>query len=512
MWYFNMLIIMKTTIFLCIITLFVSCNQTYKDGDICDMSISELQDKIKGGWAGQTIGCTYGGHTEFQYNGTIINDYVPIPWTQGCIKWWYNNAPDLYDDVYMDLTFVSVIDNLGLDAPIDSFAVKFANSPYPLWHANQAARYNILNGIMPPSSGYWKNNPHADDIDYQIEADFAGLMSPCMPNYASEISNKVGHIMNYGNGWYGGVFIGAMYSLAFVSDDVNELVNEALKTIPTQSTFYKCISDVIKWKKKYPTDWKATWFEVERKWTADMSCPDGVYKPMNIDAMVNSAYIVIGLLYGNGDFAKTIDIATRCGQDSDCNPASAAGILGVMIGYDAIPDYWKTNLKEVENTAFVYTNISLQDVYKMSLKHALWSIERNKGSITDDSVRIIYQTPQPVRYEQSFENLRPVERKKLSNMSLKDSTCSVVFNGIGFVLYSPNITCNDDNYIAEIEVYIDNKILETVSFPMNFTIRKHEMCWNYDLSKGNHTLTFVWKNPQKDIDCKLTEILIYDNI
>lgn len=448
-----MLIIMKTTIFLCIITLFVSCNQTYKDGDICDMSISELQDKIKGGWAGQTIGCTYGGHTEFQYNGTIINDYVPIPWTQGYIKWWYDNAP-----------------------------------------------------------GHWKNNPHANDIDYQIEADFAGLMSPCMPNYASEISNKVGHIMNYGNGWYGGVFIGAMYSLAFVSDDVNELVNEALKTIPTQSTFYKCILDVIKWKKKYPTDWKATWFEVERKWTADMSCPDGVYKPMNIDAMVNSAYIVIGLLYGNGDFAKTIDIATRCGQDSDCNPASAAGILGVMIGYDAIPDYWKTNLKEVENTAFVYTNISLQDVYKMSLKHALWSIERNKGSITDDSVRIIYQTPQPVRYEQSFENLRPVERKKLSNMSLKDSTCSVVFNGIGFVLYSPNITCNDDNYIAEIEVYIDNKILETVSFPMNFTIRKHEMCWNYDLSKGNHTLTFVWKNPQKDIDCKLTEILIYDNI
>lgn len=53
------------------------------------MSISELQDKIKGGWAGQTIGCTYGGHTEFQYNGTIINDYVPIPWTQGYIKWYY---------------------------------------------------------------------------------------------------------------------------------------------------------------------------------------------------------------------------------------------------------------------------------------------------------------------------------------------------------------------------------------------------------------------------------------
>ena len=63
--------------------------------------------------------------------------------------------------------------------------------------------------------GSWKNNPHADCIDYQIESDFAGLMSPGMPNTASEISDKIGHIMNYGDGWYGGVYVGAMYSLAF---------------------------------------------------------------------------------------------------------------------------------------------------------------------------------------------------------------------------------------------------------------------------------------------------------
>ena len=50
---------------------------------------------------------------------------------------------------------------------------------------------------MPPESGHWLHNPHADDIDYQIEADFAGLMTPGMPNAASEISDKIGHIMNY---------------------------------------------------------------------------------------------------------------------------------------------------------------------------------------------------------------------------------------------------------------------------------------------------------------------------
>src|SRR5690606_25482156 len=108
-----------------------------------------------------------------------------------------------------------------------------------------------------------------DDIDYQIESDFAGLMNPGMPNSASQISDKVGHIMNYGDGWYGGVYVGAMYSLAFVSKDIDYVVNEGLKTIPKQSDFYLCIQDVINWHKQYPDDWKATWFELQKKWTEE---------------------------------------------------------------------------------------------------------------------------------------------------------------------------------------------------------------------------------------------------
>ena len=119
------------------------------------------------------------------------------------------------------------------------FADAFANAGYKLWHANQAARYNILNGISAPESGYWKNNPHADDIDFQIEADFAGLMNPCMPNSAAEICDKVGHIMAYGDGYYGGLYVASMYSLAFMYDDINKVVNEALKchsTLPLRAS------------------------------------------------------------------------------------------------------------------------------------------------------------------------------------------------------------------------------------------------------------------------------------
>ena len=163
-----------------------------------------LQDKIWGAWAGQVIGCTYGGPTEFKYSNFIPDDY-PIDWNEHLVKWWYDHSPGLYDDVYMDLTFVEVFDKEGVDAPVESFAKAFAYAGYPLWHANLQARYNILQGIMPPESGHWKNNTHADDIDFQIEADYAGIMAPGMVNSAVKYTDDIGHIMNYGDGWYGGV-------------------------------------------------------------------------------------------------------------------------------------------------------------------------------------------------------------------------------------------------------------------------------------------------------------------
>lgn len=471
------------------------------------ISKEKLMDKIKGGWAGQTIGCTYGGPTEFRYCGTMIQDYVPIEWPDGYIKQWYENAPGLYDDVYMDLTFVEVFDRLGLDAPIDSFAMAFATAGYTLWHANQAARYNILQGIMPPASGHWLNNPHADDIDYQIEADYAGLMSPGMPNAASEISDKIGHIMNYGDGWYGGVYVGAMYTLSFISDDIEFIVTEALKTIPEQSSYYKCMSDVIRWHKEFPNDWKRTWFECEKKWSSDIGCPDGVFYPFNIDATINSAYILIGLLYGEGDWFKTMDIATRCGQDSDCNPASAAGILGTILGYSRIPDRWLKNLKEVEDMNFAYTDISLNKTYQMSFNQALQMIERHGGSIEGDNILIKCQQPVAVRYEKAFEGIYPV---RTINIDEPIDKAGIEFEGTG-VVFKGAVDGNDAQYVAVVEMYIDGQLVEKANLPASYTTRRHELFWKYQLPKGKHKVTFKWLNPQKDVTVNCSEALIYSD-
>ncbi len=467
----------------------------------------KLKDKIKGGWAGQAIGCTFGGPTEFVYAGAIVEDYLPIPWTPETFPASFRDIPGLYDDIYMDLTFVDVFEKEGLDAPAASFAKAFANAEYLLWHANQAARYNILNGILPPDSGHWLNNPHADDIDFQIEADFAGLMSPGMVNTSAEICDRVGHIMNYGDGWYGGVYTAAMYSLAFVTDDVEAIAEEALKVIPSASTFAQVMKDVILWHREDPKDWKRTWFRVQTKWSEDIGCPDLVFVPGGIDAKINSAWVLMGLLYGDKDFGRTVSIATRCGDDSDCNPATAAGILGVVLGYDGIPAFWKQGLADVEDLNFKYTDISLNKVYDLSTKHALEVIRRNGGRAGNGEVVIATQAPKPVRLEVGFEGHYPTAKKRLRVPLTGEAALD--FEGIGFAVTGSVEKTGEAEYVFKVEVSVDGKPVETVSLPTQLRQRRESLFWRYRLPAGKHHVVFKVLNPTDTAVIEMEHALIY---
>lgn len=508
----------KTIIYLFLLTLVSACSQKKSDltqsselPDTVTITQEMLQDKIKGGWAGQTIGVTFGSPYEFRFNGTFIQGYQPLIWYDGYLKNSMINNPGLYDDIYMDLTFVDVFNRVGLDAPVDSFANAFAHAGYRLWHANQAARYNILNGIGAPQSGHWMNNPHADDIDYQIESDFAGLMNPGMPNTASVISDKIGHIMNYGDGWYGGVYTGAMYTLAFTSKDISFIVKEALKTIPPQSDFYKCISDVIRWHQQNPDDWHQTWFNIQKKWTSEIGCPDGVFTAFNIDAKVNAAYVVMGLLYGNGNFTKTLEIATRAGQDADCNPSSAGGILGTVLGYEKIPTFWKMGLIEAENIDFKYTTMSLKDVYQISFNQAKQMILRNGGDITGDNIRIEVQEPKPVRYEKSFPDTYPKIKKDYHHVNVKE--LSFNFTGNGFVLNGDarKKIKNAPSYVFEVELYIDGDKVELAKIPTSYMVRRQKLFWKYGLSEGDHQVKLKVLNPDDRYEITSQSYIVYSN-
>lgn len=508
-----------------------SGNDVLAQGSVV-LSKAALQNKIKGGWAGQTIGVVYGAPVEFKYQGSLIDDQLNIPWNEHYVKYWWDKKPGLFDDIYTDLNFVKAFEKHGLNASSDSIAHHWSNTAYHLAHANQASRYNILNGIMPPASGFWKNNPHADDIDFQIEADFIGLMAPGMVNAATEIADRVGHVMNSGDGWYGGVFVSAMYSLAFVSNDPVYIVEQAAQTIPAGTKFHDCIADVIKWHKQYPNDWKQTWFEVQKKWNLDVGCPKGAFLGFNIDAKINSAYVAIGMLYGNGDFTKSIDIAARCGQDADCNPATVGGVLGVMLGYDKIPDFWLKPLQEIENDNFESTDVSLAKAYGWSFNHAIAMIEKEGGKTTGEEVTIPLTKPVPVAFEQNFEKTFLVERSKVDQSFTDEITFE--FTGNGYLLYGNMVKRGKidpdyidriskrtygseplglaelkDTYVATMHVYTDGAVTDTLSLPMMNTARRLEPSWNYQMPEGKHTIKLKWINPNPAYEYRINDMIVY---
>jgi len=291
-----------------------------------------------------------------------------------------------------------------------------------------------------------------------------------------------------------------------------------LKTIPAESDFYKCISDVIDWHRTSPNDWHSCWQQLQRKWADEKGCPDGVNDPFDIDAKINAAYVVMGLLYGNGDFSRSLEVATRAGQDADCNPSTVGGILGAMLGYNHIPSYWKMGLKEAENIDFKYTHMSLEKVYAIGLHHALENIRRHGGVVTDGKVSILLQKPKTVRLEQCFPGMRVVSKTPFARRPVKDEGFD--FNGTGFVLRGGVFkaegaggaggTGKAAEGVVMMEVTIDGGKAELVRLPSDFITRRHDLCWKYGLPRGRHHVGVRVVDAGAGLEVRMQDYIVYD--
>jgi hypothetical protein len=349
-----------------------------------------LEDKIRGAWAGQMIGVVYGAPTEFKSLGKI---------NEGVIKSDSLANAVVQDDLYVEMTFAHVMDTLGLDATTAEYGEAFKNSKYHLWHANAGARRNLNRGIPAPMSGHPKYSIHADDIDFQIEADFIGIMCPGLPQVSNQYCDRVGRVMNYGDGLYGGMFVCGMYTAAYFESDPRKVVEAGHACIPAGSPYARLISDVLEWSAEEPTDWRKVWQQVEEKWNKNDACPDGVSTAFNIDAKLNGAYIAIGLLYGQTDWQQTMEIATRCGQDSDCNPSSALGVLGAMRGYDQLPERNKLEIANLADSRFSNTEYSFNDIVRSTEIRVFEIIRQAGGTVSETQVMIPLQSPQAPKLE-----------------------------------------------------------------------------------------------------------------
>lgn len=500
--------------FLLLVTILSAASQALAE-PVRRISRDDLRDKIRGAWAAQMIGVAYGAPTEFRSLGKLI---------EGDIKGEPLSNALTQDDLYVEMTFARVMDTIGLDATTVDYGEAFKKTEYRLWHANAAARRNLNRGIQAPMSGHPEHNLHADDIDFQIEADFIGIMCPGLPQESNLYCDRVGRVMNYGDGLYGGMFIAGMYSAAFFENDPRKVVEAGLACIPAESPYAKVVQDVLDLSAKEPKNWQKVWKQVGRKWDKHDVCPNGAHRPFNIDAKLNGAYVVIGMLYGNSDWQESMEVATRCGQDSDCNPASALGVLGAILGYEKLPEKDKQDLAKLADTKFSHTDYSFNEIVASTEARALKVIKRAGGTVTDSEVTIPMQAPQAPalelwnfgvptkiwmadhadwKWSGKWNDVK--DRKKTASKASNKpgSEATLKFTGTGLALMS-NLAGNG----GRADVYIDGVKSDLVADGYIVPNTIDDDLWRvFGLEPGEHTLRLVVR-PDADERSKGRRILI----
>ncbi len=316
-----------------------------------------LIERIYGAWLGRCAGCLLGKPVEGVLTDDIVgflkatDNYPVTDYLYDApkeIKEKYNItgrnsfvdqvdcAPEDDDTNYTVLS-LKLMEEKGLGFQALDVAERWL-SDIPALHmftAERVAYRNFLLGIYPPDSAV-VFNPYREWIGAQIRGDFFGYVTPGNPSLGAALAFRDASISHTKNGIYGEMFVSAMLSWASISRDVYDIVNAGLGQIPKRSRLASAIAEAM-------NDYSSgmDFDDVNRK-------VHRVFDEKNAHhwchTISNAVIVVNALLYGEGNFAKTIGYALIQGFDTDCNAATAGSILGMMIGRKGIPTQWTAPL------------------------------------------------------------------------------------------------------------------------------------------------------------------------
>ncbi|CAM2932202.1 ADP-ribosylglycohydrolase family protein [Hathewaya histolytica] len=282
---------------------------------------NKFYNKLKAAWVYQicagALGTAIEGYTSEQLKNKFgeINEYVRKPNT-------FN------DDITYEIAFLKAFEKKGYSIKSKDIAKEWVGLIPSGWSAEDIALKNIRMGIFPPYSGYL-NNPYREWIGAQMRGVVCGFVAPGDPYMAAKLAYYDGEVSHHNNGIMGEIFNAVMTSLAFVENDIKEILKLAVNTIPSDSEYYSVVNHALELCMEKES-WQECWSICEEK-----------YKTYNwIHAYPNAAAEVIALWFGNLDFDKTMNIISMEGQDVDCNAAQIASIIGIINGLEGI-DYEK---------------------------------------------------------------------------------------------------------------------------------------------------------------------------
>jgi ADP-ribosylglycohydrolase len=364
------------------------------------LSDDELYDKIYGGWLGRCAGCLLGKPAEGLSREQIeqwlklagaypLENYFPPPeeLPENAPKWLKDRLSLIEgmaaagvlrgritcmprdDDIDYTIVGLHVLENRGPGFTTKDIGEAWLRLlPYhQVYTAERAAYRNLVNGLEPPETATHMN-PYREWIGAQIRADVWGYVAPGAPDLASKLAYRDARLSHTKNGVYGEIFVSAMISAAFATDDVREIVETGLSAIPEKSRLAEAVRDVIGWSGEF-SDWRDTWEKISEKY--------GHYHPVH--TINNASVVVMGLLHGEGDYEKSITTSVMGGWDTDCNGATTGSIVGVILGAGGLPGKWVKPLNDrVRSFVAGYNDSRISDLVKRTLGMAKKILEDGK--------------------------------------------------------------------------------------------------------------------------------------
>ena len=255
------------------------------------------------------------------------------------------------DDLDIQLLWLIALEERGINIDAQTLGEYWVNYVTPHWAEYGTAKINMRAGLQPPVSGSF-NNTYKDSCGSFIRSEIWACIAPGCPQVAAQYAYEDAIIDHGGGeGVYAEVFCAALESAAFIINDIRKLIEIGLSYIPENCATAQAVKTAIEY-----YDTKKTWREARdiilekyrgrvppcnehlmSKEDVDKGFVDGI---LGFDVPSNIGILIIGLLYGEGDFGKTLCTAVNCGEDTDSTAATAGSIFGIMRGIDAIPEKW----------------------------------------------------------------------------------------------------------------------------------------------------------------------------
>ena len=306
-----------------------------EDPEFKKIPVEEYHDKVYGSWLAQCIGNIYGLPHENRYIDEPGPETFPYGYGRNIAALKRTNGVFSDDDTDIEYMYLLAMEKHGPEPTLAQLAAMWKyHVRNRVWLANRAAVAAINYGFTPPLSGDKELNPHWFQIDPQLINEIWSVTAPGMVRYAAAKSGWAALIMDDDWGIEPTIYYGAMYSAAFFESDVYKLVDIGVAALPAGSRFARTVEDMKALFRKYPDDWKAARREMAEKYYHN----EPLESKTIWNANLNAAAGVLAQLYGGGEFQKTLDLSCAMGFDADNQAATLAGLLGVILGREGLPN------------------------------------------------------------------------------------------------------------------------------------------------------------------------------